>query len=106
MIAKDNPVRSKKLRDSARGRECTLRLPGVCNGDPETSVLCHLPFGKRGVASKVSDDHSVVACSACHDQLDARALPKVSQAELYECIIRAIAETHAIWRQEGLVKYG
>ena len=106
MIAKDNPVRSKKLRDSARGQECALRIPGVCSGDTETTVLCHLPFGGRGVGIKASDDFAVYGCHRCHSALDGRALPPVSQAELYECVIRAIAETHAVWRQEGLVKYG
>lgn len=106
MITKPQPVRSRKLRESARGRECTLRIPGVCNGDPATSVLCHLPHGRRGIGTKASDDHAVVGCSACHDALDMRALPPVSEAELYECMVRALAETHAIWREEGLVRYG
>ena len=106
MIAKDQPVRSKKLRESARGKDCALRLPGHCNGDPATTVLCHLPHGGRGVATKASDDHAVFACAGCHDALDRRALPRVSQAELYECMVRALAETHAIWREEGLVRYG
>jgi len=105
MIIKSNPVRSKKLRDSARGENCTLRIPGVCNGDTETSVLCHLPHGRRGVGTKASDDHAVIACSSCHDAIDMRALPPVSEAEIYECMVRAIAETHAIWRAADLVEY-
>jgi len=105
MIAKEAPVRSKALRESARDRGCTLRLPGHCNGNPETSVLCHLPFGGTGMGTKVSDDHAVVACSGCHDALDARALKKVSQQEVLESVIRAMAETRAMWRAEGLVTY-
>jgi hypothetical protein len=68
-------------------------------------VLCHLPHGSRGVGTKASDDHAVIACSGCHDALDARALPAVSQQELYESMVRALAETRAIWRAEGLVDY-
>lgn len=30
------------LRKAARGRECQVRIPGVCNGNPETSVLAHI----------------------------------------------------------------
>lgn len=105
MLLNDSPVRSKKLRQSARGVGCTLRIPGHCNHDPETSVLCHAPFGRRGMGTKVSDDHAVIACSGCHDALDQRALLKVSEAELYECVIRALYETHAIWRDQGLVEY-
>ena len=30
------------LRKAARSRECQVRIPGVCNGNPETSVLAHI----------------------------------------------------------------
>lgn len=30
------------LRKAARGRECQVRIPGVCNGNSETSVLAHI----------------------------------------------------------------
>lgn len=68
---KDNAVRSKTLRDSARGMKCTLRIKGVCNGDPETTVLCHLP---GPIKRTKSTDLACVAygCSACHDVLDGR----------------------------------
>ncbi|WP_170709125.1 nuclease domain-containing protein, partial [Escherichia coli] len=29
------------LRKAARSRACTVRIPGVCNHNPETSVLAH-----------------------------------------------------------------
>ena len=29
-------------RKEARGRDCQIRIPGVCSGDPSTVVLCHL----------------------------------------------------------------
>lgn len=34
-------ARSVNLRKTARGRECQLRVPGVCNFNPETTVLAH-----------------------------------------------------------------
>lgn len=30
------------LCKAARGRECQVRIPGVCNGKSETSVLAHI----------------------------------------------------------------
>ena len=38
------------LRKEARGRECQVRIYGVCNGNPETTVLAHygcLEFAER-----------------------------------------------------------
>ncbi len=43
-------VVSKKVRDSARGQDCTVRIPGTCNFDPATTVLAHLPCARRAWA--------------------------------------------------------
>lgn len=61
----------QKLRDSARGEECTLRIYPYCNGDPETTVLCHLPSGS-GMGQKSPDWFAVYGCSSCHDVIDYR----------------------------------
>lgn len=29
------------LRKEAKGRECQIRLPGICNHNPATTVLAH-----------------------------------------------------------------
>jgi hypothetical protein len=62
----------KKITESARGEDCTVRLPGVCNFNPETVVFAHLNgvrFG-HGVGKKTK--WGAYACSACHDELDRR----------------------------------
>ena len=63
------------LRKEARGRECQIRIPGVCNGNSETVVLCHLNnkrlFGV-GTGQKVPDMFGAWGCSACHDVVDGR----------------------------------
>lgn len=105
MAPKQQPVRSKALRDSARGERCTLRIPGVCCGDSDTVVLCHLPFGGRGVARKAPDNHAAYGCRSCHDALDGRGGHDVDRAELYECALRGIAETQARMREKGLVSW-
>lgn len=61
-----------KIRESARGERCTIRVIGVCNGDPETTVWCHangVRFGK-GFAIKVNDLLGAYGCSACHAVYD------------------------------------
>lgn len=35
------------LRKAARGQMCTVRIPGYCNHDPETSVLAHYRLAER-----------------------------------------------------------
>ena len=61
------------LRKEAKGRECTVRIPGVCNFNPETVVLAHLPIaGLSGMGMKTPDIIGAWACSDCHDCLDYR----------------------------------
>jgi hypothetical protein len=60
------------IRASARGEDCTLRFPGVCNENPETTVWCHsnrVADGK-GMGIKAPDEQGCYGCSACHAFLD------------------------------------
>lgn len=98
------PLRSKKLRDSARGEECTLRIPGVCCGDPETVVLAHAPFGGKGMGMKPPDSWAAAACYRCHSVADGREKAGISREEMAECWLRGIAETQARWFQLGYLK--
>ena len=61
---------TKKERNNARGQECTLRIPGTCNWNAETTVLAHV--GRHGSAKRNHDDEAVYACSDCHDAIDYR----------------------------------
>lgn len=50
-----------------------VRLPGVCNGNPETTVLAHYRLaGLCGMGLKPPDWSAAWACSACHDEIDRR----------------------------------
>lgn len=54
------------LRKAARSRACTVRIPGVCNHNPETSVLAHYRLaGTCGTAIKPHDMQGAIA-SRCH----------------------------------------
>ena len=90
---------SKKLRDSARGQECTVRLPGICNCNPETTVLAHLPCGSKGIGMKGLDTVAVYACSACHDAIDGRSAGEIDWRDM----LRSIAETHRSLIGSGII---
>ena len=54
-----------EARKSAKGQPCMVRLPGVCNGDPETTVLAHYRMsGYCGTGMKPPDEMGAWACSA------------------------------------------
>lgn len=93
------------LRDAARGRECQVRLPGVCNFNAETTVLAHARLaGITGAGQKAPDVIGAHACSACHDEIDRRT--RVLEADFvrlafYEGILRTL---NALVR-ENLVRW-
>lgn len=90
---------SPALRKSARGRDCTLRLPG-CDGGGETTVLAHIRmFGNAGVGQKPADLFAVFACHHCHDSLDGRNRWRPDAGD----ILRALMETQSAWMAEGLI---
>lgn len=90
---------SKKIRDSARGEDCSLRMIGVCNFNSETTVLAHLPCGMKGVGMKSPDIMAVYACSSCHDVLDGRGKGDIDWRD----ILRALAETQCKFFEKGLL---
>jgi hypothetical protein len=59
------------LRKLARGEPCMIRLPGICNGRAETTVLCHVRLiGVSGMSDKAADLLGAWGCSACHEACD------------------------------------
>ncbi len=93
-----------KITESARNEECQIRLPNICNFNPETTVFCHI--GGGGMARKASDIHGAYGCSSCHDAVDGRfklgeALP-CHEVKLY--FYDAVIRTQLILLEKGLIK--
>ena len=88
MLQKTTPIRSKKIRDAARGQVCTLQIVGVCNGDWSTTVLAHLPDESHGMARKSDDLSACFACDACHSVIDGRAKWPVMERDYADWYLR------------------
>jgi len=89
-----------KLRKSAKGRECQIRIPGVCNHNSETVVLCHL--GGAGMGIKNDDMFAAFGCSCCHNVIDGRLRTNIDyRMYFYDAMVR----TQKIWLKEGLITH-
>lgn len=97
-------IRSQKVRDAARSETCTLQIAGVCNFDPETTILAHLPHETHGMALKASDLSACFACSDCHDVIDNRVPGMLSQAEREWYMRRAMVRTLERLVEKGIVR--
>lgn len=82
--------RNRKLLDLAKDKQCMLRLSGICNHNPATTVAAHsnqLRHGK-GTGIKAHDWASVWACSECHAELDqGNRLDKQQKVALFDAAL-------------------
>ena len=89
------------LTKSARGKECQVRIPGVCNFDSETVVLAHL--NGAGMGLKHADIHGAYACSECH-----RVLVGGNKGFTKQMILlfhlEGMVRTQKIMLSEGLIR--
>lgn len=105
---KSKSPKSTPIRQSARGEECTLLIPGVCNHNSETVVWAHSnshDHGK-GLGIKAKDEYGCYACSSCHAVLDGQA-PRPdgwSKDDLNVYFESAMYRSRSILRDKGLLK--
>ena len=67
------------IRRSAKGMDCMIRIPYVCNHDSATVVWCHAngTAAGKGIGQKSNDALGAYGCFACHNLVDGRTpLPK------------------------------
>ena len=93
-----------KIRKSARGQQCQIRLVGICNHNSETVVLAHYRMaGTCGMGMKPSDIQAAYACSRCHDASDGRLKTDLSPDEIQTAFAEGVMRTQQILIKQGLL---
>ena len=94
------------LRKEAKGRECQVRIPGVCNKNPETTILAHInrkSLVGSGMGAKPDDRFGSHCCSACHDAIDGRSTVDYTSEELTILEYEGIFRTQNLLLKEGKI---
>ena len=92
------------LRKEAKGRECQVRIPGICTGENETVVLAHYTRSwLRGMGSKPHDIFGVYCCAACHNAIDGRVRTNYSREQLRLMHAEGVLRTINILLKEGKI---
>lgn len=98
-------MKTTKIRKSAKGKDCTVRLPGVCSFNPKETVAGHRNGG--GVAAKHHDIHSARICANCHRVVDglpkSRSVCNLEDAMMLLFFYEGIFETQLDLIGEGLI---
>jgi hypothetical protein len=96
-----------KITRSARGEACSLRVPGVCNFNRETTVFAHAPSRSSGMSKKSENWWGAYACSGCHDFMDGRAIsPYLDSSDKPGIWLDGIHETQQKLIAKGLMPQG
>lgn len=96
-----------RLRQSAKGKECEIRIPFTCNHNPETTVLAHIRrAGIAGLGIKPPDVCGVLCCSSCHDVIDGRtkAPDGITDAMVLQMVFDGHLRTLDWWVRNGYLK--
>lgn len=90
------------LRKEAKGRDCMVRVVGVCNGNPETVVLAHYRMGGlNGMGMKPDDIFGAWACERCHSAVDGRTKTEYDREQLRLFHAEGVFRTQAVLQCEG-----
>lgn len=88
------------LRKEAEGRECQIRIAGVCNHNSKTVVLCHFRLiDISGLGLKSPDWLGAWGCSACHALVDS-----CKDDDVQIDFAKGVFRTQAILFKEGKLK--
>ena len=81
-----------------------IRLEGICDHNPETTVLAHIRMpGISGMGIKADDLLGAWACSSCHDAVDRRSNTDLDRDYVRLAHLEGMVRTIAQLRKEELV---
>lgn len=93
-----------RITKAARGRDCTVRLPG-CQNDTETTVLAHYRLaGTCGTGIKPNDLQGAWCCAYCHDIADFRKDVGLSRDAVRLYLAEGVMRTIDTLIREGIIK--
>jgi len=100
IIQKTNHHRDRKLLNTAKGQDCTLRLDTGLGCPSETVVWAHSDESQHGKGSRIKshDCFGAWACANCHV-----ALPNYKRDERVELFYQAMIATRKILINDDII---
>jgi uncharacterized CHY-type Zn-finger protein len=91
------------LRESARGADCMIRIPGICSFNNEETVLAHVNGAGMGI--KADDTEASFACYPCHCAVDSKPTVRHSftTADIKLMFLQGCVRTRDYWRENGYI---
>ena len=96
-------MKQTPITKSAKGEACTVRLPGVCCHDRETTVFAHISGIRYGHGWAHKTGFGAYACCNCHDVLDGKVKHNFTKEYLKLAHLEGVIETLIKLEQKGLI---
>lgn len=104
MIPKNTRIKNKKLRDFAKGQQCTLNIANVCQYRSDTTVWAHYNFDGGKMGGKANDHSGGIACYLCHSVIDGhKPYSWENPHEKYLYMGRSMVRSRTLAIQAGVV---
>ena len=97
------------LTKLARGRMCTIRIPGICDGGGETTVPAHFRSQRIGAGAGIKPPDLFVAwaCHGCHSIVDGRFhVDGITKDQAREYHLMGVLETQKWLWDYGYIRLG
>ncbi len=95
-------MKQTKITKSAKGEDCSVRLPTICSFDNDKTILAHIGTS-FSAPNRAHDFHACYCCSDCHDVVDNRVKSDFSSEDLLTAVTDAMMETQNKLIAKGLV---
>jgi len=96
-------MKTSKIRKSAKGKACQIRIPSVCRNEKDTVCLAHI--NGAGLAIKSLDIHGAYCCAACYNIIDGRVKSEFPHELIKLWHLQGVMRTQEILVKEGLIKF-
>ncbi len=94
----------KPVTDLCKGHDCYIRLPDVCNSNPETTAPAHLRLaGITGMGYIAPPFMVCPACPNCHDAVDRRRFMELDRDFVQHAHKDAIFRWQMVLLEKGVL---
>ena len=89
------------LRQWAAGKDCQIRIFGVCNYDSAKTIWSHYRLGGvAGMGQKPPDLCGSLCCSSCHDVVDGRVKSDLTRTQIESHMLHGMVRSFKLIDQD------
>lgn len=94
-------AKQDKYTKSAKGQECQVRIPSICNFNEETTIFAHI--NGAGMGMKHPNIIGSYTCSDCHSVIDGQKKSPFPQKDIKLFHFEGMVRTQILMIKNGVL---